>query len=144
VSAVTEGVPAAPPERPTRAHWFLAIRWISWLVLLLALPVFLWAGWDTGGWLLCAGLWTVQKLIQSGVNRYVLDLPPTPAVGVAGFAFLTRAWGTIIVLLLAEHFWGTAVAIPAAILFTVLYTIDVMARGMAWAESKREPREGQA
>ncbi len=74
----------------------------------------------------------------------MLDLPPTPAIGVAGIAFLTRAWGTIIVLILAEHFWGTSVAIPAAILFTILYTIDVMARGMAWAESKREPREGQA
>ena len=67
----------------------------------------------------------MQKLIQSGVNRYVLDLPPTPAVAVAGIAFLTRAWGTIIVLFLAQHFWGTDVAVPAAILFTVLYTIDV-------------------
>jgi hypothetical protein len=63
---------------------------------------------------------------------------------VSCFAFLTRVWGTIIVLFLSEHFWGTSVAIPAAILFTILYTIDVLARGMAWAESKRVPRSGQA
>ena len=47
-------------------------------------------------------------------------------------------------MLLAVHFWGASVAVPAAILFTILYTIDVVARGMAWAESKREPREGRA
>ena len=75
-------------------------------MLILALPVFRLAGWDTGGWLLCAGLWTVQQLIQCGVNRYVLDLPPTPASR-GGIAFLTRAWGTIIALFLAQHFWGS-------------------------------------
>jgi hypothetical protein len=45
---------------------------------------------------------------------------------------------------LAEHVWGADVAVPAAILFAVLYTIDALARGLAWAESKREPREGPA
>ncbi len=76
----------------------------------------------------------MQRLIQSGVNRFVLDLPPTPAVAVAGIAFLTRAWGTIIALFVAQHVWGSEVAVPAAILFAVLYTIDAMARGLAWAE----------
>ena len=141
---MAEERPAAPPERPSRAHWLLAARHLAWIVLILAYPLFQVAGWARGAWLLCAIIWSVQRLIQSGVNRFVLDLPPTPAVAVAGIAFLTRAWGTIIVLFLAQHFWGSSVAVPAAILFTVLYTIDVMARGLAWAESKREPREGPA
>jgi hypothetical protein len=143
VSAVTEDRPAAP-ERPSRAHWVLAMRHLAWVVLILALPIFLWAGWRTSAWLLCAAIWCVQRGIQAGVNRYVLDLPPTPAIGVAGIAFLTRAWGTLIALVVAEHFWGPDVAVPAAILFAILYTIDVLARGMAWAESKREPGRGQA
>ena len=29
-------------------------------------------------------MWTVQRLIQAGVNRFVLDLPPTPAVARRG------------------------------------------------------------
>ena len=62
----------------------------------------------------------------------------------AGVAFLTRAWGTIIALVVAEHIWDSDGAVPAAILFAVLYTIDAMARGLAWAESKREPRGGAA
>jgi hypothetical protein len=143
VSTVAEERPAAP-ERPSRAHWLLASRHIAWVVLILAYPLFQVAGWARGGWLLCAVIWTVQRLIQSGVNRFVLDLPPTPAVAVAGIAFLTRAWGTIIALFIAQHFWGSDVAVPAAILFAVLYTIDAFARGLAWANSKREPGGGTA
>ena len=140
---MAEERPAAP-ERPSRAHWLLAARHLAWVVLILAYPLFEVAGWARGAWLLCAMIWSVQRLIQSGVNRFVLDLPPTPAVAVAGIAFLTRAWGTIIALFIGQHVWGSDVAVPAAILFAVLYTIDSLARGLAWAESKREPREGQA
>ncbi len=57
-------------------------------------------------------MWTVQRLIQAGVNRFVLDLPPTPAVAVAGVAFLTRAWGTIIALVVAERTWDSDGAVP--------------------------------
>ena len=58
----------------------LALRHVAWPVLLVAYPLFQWAGWGSGAWLLCAGMWSVQRLIQAGVNRFVLDLPPTPAV----------------------------------------------------------------
>jgi len=142
VSAVAEDLPAAPERpAPSRAHWLLAMRHLAWLVLILAYPIFALAGWARGAWVLCAAIWTVQRLIQSGVNRFVLDLPPTPAVAVAGIAFLTRAWGTIIALFVSQHIWGSDVAVPAAILFAILYTIDAAARGLAWANSKREPRE---
>lgn len=143
MSAVAEDLPAAS-ERPSRAHWLLALRHLAWLVLAIAYPVFEWVGWGSGAWLLCAGMWTVQRLIQAGVNRFVLDLPPTPAVAVAGVAFLTRAWGTIIALVVAERTWDSDGAVHAAILFAVLYTIDSAARGLAWADSKRISRGGEA
>jgi hypothetical protein len=141
VSAVAEELPAAPERpAPSRAHWLLALRHAAWPVLIAAYPLFALAGWARGAWVLCALMWSVQRLIQWGVNRFVLDLPPTPAVAVAGIAFLTRAWGTIITLVVSQHVWGSDVAVPAAILFAVLYTIDAAARGLAWADSKREPR----
>ena len=94
VSAVAEDLPAAPERpSPSRAHWLLALRNVAWAVLVLAYPLFQWTGWGLGAWFLCAVMWTVQRLIQAGVNRFVLDLPPTPAVAVAGVAFLTRALG---------------------------------------------------
>jgi hypothetical protein len=120
------------------------MRHSAWPVLIAALPLFLLTGVARGAWILCAIMWSVQRLIQWGVNRFVLDLPPTPAVAVAGIAFLTRAWGTIITLVVAQHVWGSDVAVPAAILFAVLYTIDAAARGLAWADSKRESRGGTA
>jgi hypothetical protein len=143
MSAMAEEAPATPERpSPSRAHWMLALRHVAWPVLIVAYPLFQWAGWGSGAWLLCAGMWSVQRLIQAGVNRFVLDLPPTPAVAVAGVAFLTRAWGTIIALVVAERTWDSAGAVHAAILFAVLYTIDSLARGLAWAESKREPKAG--
>ena len=140
---MAEERPAAP-DRPSRAHWLLALRHVAWPELIIADPLCQWAGWGSGAWLLCAGMWTVQRLIQAGVNRFVLDLPPTPAVAVAGVAFLTRAWGTIIALVVAERTWDSDGAVHAAILFAVLYTIDAVARGLAWADSKREPRRESA
>jgi len=47
-------------------------------------------------------------------------------------------------LVVAERTWDTDGAVHAAILFAVLYTIDSLARGLAWAESKREPGRGRA
>lgn len=121
----------------SRAHWLLALRHLALPVLVVALPLFLYAGWGLGSWALCAVLWAFNRLIQSGVTRFVLGLPPTAAMGVASVAFLTRAWGTMIVLIASVHFWGKDVAVPAAILFAVLYTIDIAARGLSWADGKR-------
>ena len=45
---------------------------------------------------------------------------------------------------MAQHIWGSDVAVPAAILFAVLYTIDAMARGLAWAEVQARAARGSA
>ena len=128
--------------RPTRGHWLLALRHLAVPVLLAALPLFLYAGWGLGSWALCAALWVFNRTLQVAVTRFVLDLPPTAAMGVASVAFLTRAWGTMIALIASVHFWGKDVAVPAAILFAVLYTIDGAARFLSWADGKRITPEG--
>jgi hypothetical protein len=58
-------------------------------------------------------------------------------VGAVGIAFLSRAWGVMITLLLTVHVYGKDVGVPAAILFAVLYTADMLTRGLAYAESRR-------
>ena len=126
--------------RPSRGHWLLAARHLAVPVLVLALPLFLYAGWGAKSWGLCAALWVFNRGLQIAVMRFVLDLPPTAAMGVAGVTFLARAWGTIIALIVGVSIWGQDVAVPAAILFAVLYTIDIAARGLSWADSKRLPR----
>ena len=43
--------------------------------------------------------------------------------------------------MLTVHFAGKDVAVPAAILFAVLYTGDLAARGIFYANSRRMPVE---
>jgi hypothetical protein len=45
----------------------------------------------------------------------------------------------MIALLLTVYFAGEEVAVPAAILFTILYTADLATRGLLYAESRRQP-----
>jgi hypothetical protein len=73
--------------------------------------------------------------------RFIIGLPQTIAVAVAGVTFLGRAWGSLIALLLTVHFAGKDVAVSAAILFLILYTADMAARGITYANSRRRPTE---
>lgn len=127
-----------------RSDLLLTARHLAIPVLILALPLFLWAGWGGKAWGLAATLWFLNRGIQWAVEKFVLDLPPTVAVAVAGVALLSRAWGVMIGLVLAAQLWDKNIAVPAAILFLVLYTIDGAARGLAWADTKRLSKEPTA
>jgi hypothetical protein len=110
-------------------------------VAVIALPVFLATGLAFEGWLIAVGLWLANRLIQQGVNRFIIGLPQTIAVGVGGVTFISRAWGVLIGLVLTVHFAGREVGLSAAILFAVLYTFDMIARGIFYANSRRLPVE---
>lgn len=117
----------------------LALQFLAVPVALLALPVYLAGGWPLSGYLLAVVLWLANRLLQLGAGRFILGLPQTLAVGVAGVTFLTRAWGVMIALLLCVHFAGKDVAVPAAILFAILYTVDLATRGVTYANTRRRP-----
>jgi hypothetical protein len=110
-------------------------------IAVLALPLFIAAGWPLEGWLAAVLIWLANRAIQWWVNRFIIGLPQTVAVAVAGVAFLSRAWGSMIALLLMVHFAGKDAAVAAAILFLVLYTADLVTRGLLYASSKRRPTE---
>jgi len=118
-----------------------ALRFASVPALLLALPLFLVGGWGYDSWALAAVLWLGNLAISWAVGRYVLGLPQTVAAAVGGVALILRAWTTIGLLMLSVHVAGSSVAVPAAILFTILFTIDLVARGMLYANSQRVPVE---
>jgi hypothetical protein len=129
--------PAAPPT--TIRNVILANLAVP--IALIALPVFLATGKPFNAWAIATGLWLVNRLLQAGVNRFIIGLPQTIAVATAGVTFISRAWGTLLCLVLAVHFAGKSVALPAAILFAVLYTCDLTARGIFYANSRRMPVE---
>jgi hypothetical protein len=127
-----------PPASPPSTLQNVVLANLAVPIALIALPVFLAMGQEFNSWAIASGLWLANRLIQQGVNRFIIGLPQTVAMGVAGVTFISRAWGVLIALVLVVHFAGRDVAVPAAILFAVLYTCDMVARGVFYANSRRQ------
>ena len=78
--------PAAPPT--TVRNVILANLAVP--IALVALPVFLATGKPFNAWAIGTGLWLVNRLLQAGVNRFIIGLPQTIAVATAGVTFISR------------------------------------------------------
>ena len=130
-----------PPASPPTTLQNVVLANLAVPIALAALPVFLATGQEFNSWAIASGLWLANRLIQQGVNRFIIGLPQTVAMGVAGVTFISRAWGVLIALVLTVHFAGRSVALPAAVLFALLYTFDMVARGIFYANSRRMPVE---
>jgi hypothetical protein len=141
MSATQDDYYYAPKPGPPVSSAMAALQFIGAPLALIALPVFLAGDYPLDGWWVAIALWVANRTIQWASLRFIIGLPQTIAVAVAGIGFLTRAWGSMIVLLLTVHFAGKDVAVPAAILFTVLYTADLATRGLLFAQSRRRPSE---
>jgi hypothetical protein len=130
-----------PPSAPPTTVQNVILANLAVPIVLVALPVMLVAGQPFNAWAIAAGLWLVNRMLQQGVNRFIIGLPQTVAMGIAGVTFISRAWGVLIALVLTVHFAGRSVALPAAVLFALLYTLDLVARGIFYANSRRLPVE---
>jgi hypothetical protein len=130
-----------PPAPPPNTLQNVVLANLAVPIALIALPIILATGHSFNSWAIATGLWIVNRLIQQGVNRFIIGLPQTVAMGVAGVTFISRAWGVLIGLVLTVHFAGRDVAVPAAILFAILYTCDMVARGVFYANSRRQDVE---
>jgi hypothetical protein len=127
-----------PPAPPPTTFQNVLLANLAVPIAVVALPLFLVTGQPFNAWAIAAGLWLANRLLQQGVNRFIIGLPQTVAMAVAGVTFISRAWGVLIALVLAVHFAGKDIAVPAAILFAVLYTFDMVARGIFYANSRRQ------
>ena len=84
-----------PPAPPPNTVQNVVLANLAVPVALLALPIFLATDRPFNAWAIAAGLWLVNRLIQQGVNRFIIGLPQTVAMGVAGVTFISRAWGML-------------------------------------------------
>jgi hypothetical protein len=130
-----------PAPRPPVTPALAMLQFLAVPLALAALPIFIAGGYPMNGWWIAVALWVANRSIQWASLKFIIGLPQTIAVAVAGVGFLTRAWGSMIVLLLTVHFAGKDTAVPAAILFAVLYTADLATRGLLFAQSRRRPSE---
>jgi hypothetical protein len=105
----------------------LALRYADIGLLIVALPIFLVAGWPMLGYAVCAAAWLVQHALYAYAERAakasLLTGDRRRALGTIGFATLGRVWvvtGAILAVgLLGEREDGLAAAVLALVLVTV-------------------------
>jgi hypothetical protein len=114
------GILSTPRPIPDRRWPALA----GTLVVLLALPVFLAAGWSLSAWGLAAALWAGGELLALALARLPLGLDNLAASGMAGIGMTFRVIAVMVVLI-AVAARNEELAVPAAALFIAAYTLEL-------------------
>jgi putative exporter of polyketide antibiotics len=122
----------------------LAVRYGDLVLLALALPVFLLAGWPMAGYAVAAAAWLAQRGIQLAALRRVSRAEQRgerrAALGTMAGATLGRVWLIALAVLLvglAEREAGLAAALLSAALFTVYLVTEFAVRLLGGAEEGR-------
>lgn len=132
------GMPVFQAPRPQG----FAAKWIvpnlgAGLALLL-LPIVVFTSVPFSAWGVAFGAWVVNRIGHAVTVAFTNGLPQTLAVGAAGFGMMLRVW----VIAFGLFFIGADlhvgevtvgldkpdVAVPAMLLFLLLFTVDVISR----------------
>jgi len=108
--------------RPEPGHLLPALG--GGLVVLLALPVFLVAGWRIGGWALAAVIWIAVHAIDALLHRARGDAANVAASGVQAFGLFFKAVGLLVVLV-AAAVASPDIAVAAAVTYALAYTFEL-------------------
>jgi hypothetical protein len=93
-------------------------------VMVLALPVFLVAGWPLKGWVLGAVLWVASMALGLLLTRMRLGLGHLAASGAAAFGLMFRGIAVMIVAI-AVAASDPDVGLAAALLYAVAYSLEL-------------------
>ena len=93
-------------------------------VFVVALPVFLVAGWSMKAWLLAAVLWAASEALGIALQRMRLGMANLGSSGVVAFGMMFRAIAVMVVLIAvaASH---PHTALAAALLYAAAYTLEL-------------------
>lgn len=93
-------------------------------VVLLALPVFLAAGWRVSGWVLGAVLWASAQLLGLLLARLPLGPGNLAASGVQGIGMMFRPLG-VMAAVVAVAVSDARLALSAALVYALGYTLEL-------------------
>jgi hypothetical protein len=93
-------------------------------VVLLALPVFLAAGWPLAGWALGAVLWTAAEAFALLLTRLRLGAANLAASGVVGIGMTFRPVAVMVVVI-AVAASDAALGLAAGLVYALAYTIQL-------------------
>jgi hypothetical protein len=100
------------------------------LVLLVALPVFLLAGWRVSGWALGAVLWAGSEALGAVLTRLQSRTGNLAAAGVVGFLMLFRAIAVMVVVFavaVSDKWLGVAAALTYAAGYSATFGLQLVA-----------------
>jgi hypothetical protein len=94
------------------------------LVIALALPVFLAAGWPLAGWALAAVLWLAGQALALVLARLRPGEGNLAASGVVGISMMFRgvAIGVVLIVVAATN---PEVGVAAAVVYALAYTLEL-------------------
>jgi len=93
-------------------------------LFLLALPIFVIAGWSLKAWLLASVLWAASEGFGLLLGRLKLGMDNTGSSGVVAFGMMFRAIAVMIVLI-AVAASNKHLGLTAALLYAVVYTMQL-------------------
>jgi hypothetical protein len=122
----------------------MVVRYFDLVLLALALPIFLIAGWPIVGYAAAAGAWLVQHAIQVFAERRSRQALAAgdrkTALGAVAGATLGRVWLVALAILLVGGLGEREDGLAAAILCFVLVTASLAGRGIARLFEAEEAR----
>jgi hypothetical protein len=100
------------------------VRYLDFVALALALPIFILAGFPIAGYLVGGGAWVVQRVIQVLVQRRAAaSRDPRTIVGLTAGSMIARGWFCAIAIFLAGIIGSNATGLAAALLVVGLFTV---------------------
>jgi hypothetical protein len=94
------------------------------LVIVLALPIFLIAGWDLAGWALGAVLWGAAQLVGFVLARLSIGPGKLAASSVVGIGMTFRAVAVMVVVI-AVAASDAGLGLAAALVYGLAYTLEL-------------------
>lgn len=114
------GVFSTPRPQPSQTVPFVA----GAAVILLALPVFLAAGWELRGWLIGATLWAASRSLAALLTHLKPGMGNLAGSGVVGFGMTFRALAVMVVVV-ALAATDARLALAVILLYALAYTLEL-------------------
>ena len=94
-------------------------------VVLVALPVFLIAGWRLAAWGIAAGLWLAFLLIGALLRHLQRGSDNLAAAGLVAFGRMTRAVALVAILIVIAV-KDSGLGLPAAVVYALAFTVELL------------------
>ena len=123
---------------PSRHRAAVALRFIAVVPCLIALPIFLIAGWGYDAWALSAALLALNIVIALAFERVGKGRSQVTIVGMIGISLIVRAWLIFATLFVIAWSGERELAIAAAGAFLVYFTFDMAGRSFSHVLARDE------